>query len=162
MKTSERMLTMRCVNCNRLHYIERHLLGRARQPHCYECGGPLDETKASKKRKKFKQQSVIAGRTKKHRCLGCGCDIGDEKDKTLLLIHLKNSQGCRREYDELGHVTEYGVIIPSLFVWSEYDARKGRKKWGVKGVTMSGGELNFSNFLSEKDAENFINKQKGE
>jgi ribosomal protein L34E len=65
-----RDVTLRCLDCDRLQYVLLAELHRAARPRCIACGGPLDETEATRERRADDQLSVQLSDAEP--CLGCG------------------------------------------------------------------------------------------
>jgi hypothetical protein len=94
-------VSMRCLDCESLRYVAPLELARAAQPRCIKCGGPLEEIKASKKRRGMPTSKIAEHKTVA-RCRGCGAAIGSPFLTTdqAFRIHLTSRPDCERYYGD--------------------------------------------------------------
>jgi len=127
------VLSFRCRDCKTVRYVLPHELGRAAQPRCLACGGPLEETETSHERHLERTEAIRAiqsgkrsleqKRTSKKNpvCSSCGAIYSDG---TGLAGHLRRNNSCRQSYVTAGR-------------WGEYKGKKVLQGTGVASQVIS-------------------------
>lgn len=157
----DRLLSMRCTECEKLRYVTSRELQRAASPRCMGCGGPLEEIVVSKKRRGVptkKKARIVRGRT--NRCAACGIAFNTNND---LYRHLSADIDCVRYHREEGHITEFGgdSFIKKTIHIEANPASTISKRYEVQAVDCRGKCRVLRAFARQYEATDWLREQFG-
>lgn len=159
----EKLRSFRCSDCNKIRFLTRLELTRAAVQHCLECGGSLEETKASRKRRIQQtdaQKLAIAGAydfdtdENVSATQYCICCESGWTDKNALFLHVVTKSECLEEYmatRELVNVKGQLFLKQTLHC---FDLDKEERI--VMGITAAGTLEKIQTFKRKKDALVFL------
>ncbi len=156
----EHIYSMRCLDCGALRFVLIHELERATAPRCLRCGGTLEETDVSRKRRIERSDAVKiatgeaggAGPAESGvRCQGCGRKY---RDRSYLAVHLTQDAACR------GYCWDHGAVVVvrglAVIQASLHLERRGTSNWHLRGVTRAGGLAEIIRHTTKQECEREI------